>query len=167
MEQDFESFKLYTRETPVQILTEDFSSHEWPISGGWGYTQDEAVVIETENGSLGVSLEYKFLEYRTYEEMIVFRPEEDRFAGFRFERKMQFLVSSGEGSNERQFDQVIMKVTCFKEKDLEMIREDLKAHNGYVGDEEGRKAHMQLRESKKITYDITGWFDITKFYGNY
>jgi len=167
MELDFESFKLYTKEAPVQILTEDYPSHEWPISGGWGYTQDEAVVIETDNGQLGVSLEYRFLEYRTYEEMIVFRPKEDRYAGFRFEREMQFLVSSGEAPNERQFDNVIMKVTCFKEADWNMLREDWKAHNGYAGDEEGRKAHMQLHESKKITFNITGWFDITKFYGHY
>jgi len=167
MELNLESFKLYTRETPVQILTEDYPSRDWPISGGWGYTQEDAVVIETENGQLGVTLEYEFLKYRTYEEMIVFRPKEDRFAGFRFEKYMQFLVSSGEGSNERHFDNVIIKVTCFKEKDFNMLRENWIAHNGYVGDEEGKKAHMQLHESKMITFEIIGWFDITKFFGNY
>ena len=94
MEQNFEPIILHTRETPVQILSEDYPKHEWPISGGWGYTQEDAVVIETEDGSKGVPLEYKFLEYRTYEEMIIFQPKNARYAGFRFERGMQFLCSS-------------------------------------------------------------------------
>lgn len=163
MEKDFEPIVLHTRETPVQILTEDFPKHEWPISGGWGYTQEDAVIIETEDGTKGVSLEYKFLEYRTYEEMIIFQPENARYAGFRFERHLQFLCSSEDDS--KHYDNVIMKVTCFKEEDWEMLKKDYIDHNGFVGDEEGRKAHMQLHETKKISFEIQGWFDITKFYG--
>lgn len=40
-----------------------------PISGGWGYSKDDAVVIETEDSSIGVPLEYDFLEHRTMLEL--------------------------------------------------------------------------------------------------
>jgi len=35
-------------ETPRQIIFEDFKSikGELPIKGGWGYTQDEAIIID-------------------------------------------------------------------------------------------------------------------------
>ena len=165
MEQNFEPIILHTRETPVQILSEDFPKHEWPISGGWGYTQEDAVVIETEDGSKGVPLEYKFLEYRTYEEMIIFQPRDAGYAGFRFERGMQSLCSSKDGS--KHYDYITMKVTCFKLEDWEMLKKDYVDHDGYANDEEGYKAHMQWHESKKISFEVEGWFDITKFYGNY
>ena len=48
--------KLQTRESARQILSEDFPRHEWPISGGWGYTQDDAVVLEVDNEGDGVAL---------------------------------------------------------------------------------------------------------------
>ena len=146
-------------------MSEDFPSHNWPISGGWGYTQEDAVVIETENSAAGVSLEYKFLEYRTYEEMIIFRPKGQRYAGFRFKREMQSLHCPEESS--KQYDKVEMTVTCFKEEDFEMLKADWESHNGYIDDDEGRTAHLELNEKKKITFKIIGWFDITKFFGKY
>ena len=72
--------KLITKESPKQILSEDFPKHDWPISGGWGYTQENAVVVEADNEFDGVGLEYKFLEYRSYEEAIIFRPKGSRLA---------------------------------------------------------------------------------------
>ena len=48
--------KLQTRESARQILSEDYPRHEWPISGGWGYTQEDAVVLEVDNEGDGVAL---------------------------------------------------------------------------------------------------------------
>lgn len=62
--------KLETVKSPKQILSEDFPEHDWPISGGWGYSMDDAVVIAADNEFSGVHMEYKFLEYRSYEEVI-------------------------------------------------------------------------------------------------
>ena len=82
--------KLQTRESARQILSEDYPRHEWPISGGWGY----AVVLEVDNEGDGVALEYKFLQYRSFEEGIVFRPKGYRLAGFRFAMRNQALCKN-------------------------------------------------------------------------
>ncbi len=42
---------------------------EAPISGGWGYTRDDAVVIETDDPMKGVAFEYDFIEHRTHLEV--------------------------------------------------------------------------------------------------
>ena len=153
--------KLITKESPKQILSEDFPKHDWPISGGWGYTQENAVVVEADNEFDGVGLEYKFLEYRSYEEAIIFRPKGSRLAGFRFERVMQSLIHGDDG---RSYDRVIMKVIAFNEADFDYLKNDWESHNAYDGDEDGKQKHLELADSKKIQYEVCGWFDITKFY---
>ena len=60
--------RLITRETPKQILSEDFKEIKWPVSGGWGYTQEDAVIIDADNSSSAISVENRFIEYKTYEE---------------------------------------------------------------------------------------------------
>lgn len=154
--------KLLTRETPKQILSEDFPKHQWPISGGWGYSQEDAVVIELENSWDGVSFEYKYLEYRTYEEAIIFRPKGQQLAGFRFEKDMQSLMN---GSNGKSYDRVTVKVSAYTEEDFAYLKNDWESHNGYKDDEAGKAIHLQIAESKSIKYEVTGWFDISKFYG--
>ena len=152
---------LETKVSPRQILSEHFPDHQWPISGGWGYDQEDAVVIEVENGWEGVHLEYEFLKFRTYEEAIFSRHKGKRLAVISVERDMQSLVT---GSNGKNYDKITMIVTAFIESDLEFLKKDWEEHNAYEGDEEGKQNHLRLRESKKIQYEVTGWFDISHFY---
>ena len=107
---------LLTKETPRQILETHFPKHEWPISGGWGYTKEDAVVLEVDNEGIGVDLECQFLQYRTYEETIVFRPRGRKLAGLRFETLRQYLVA---GENGKHYDCVTQRVHAFMERDFE------------------------------------------------
>ena len=154
--------KLVTKETPLQILSEDYPLHQWPISGGWGYTKDDAVVIELDNSNDGVAFEYKFMQYRSFEEGIVFMPKGQRLAGFNFETKMQCLLSGKDG---RHYDRIVMEVTVFREEDFDFLKNDWESHNGYEDDLEGKMEHLLLAESKRIRYEIEGYFDITRFFG--
>lgn len=81
---------LITRETPRQIIFEDFKI-DLPIRGGWGYGFDTACVIDKNDPSLnpampfnGVSVEHVFVEKRIYEEMIIFREQNEKFSGIRW-----------------------------------------------------------------------------------
>ena len=154
--------KLLTKETPRQILEEDFPRHEWPISGGWGYTEKDAVVLEIDNEGDGVNLEYKFLQYRTFEECIIFWPKGRQLAGLRFETLRQSLVG---GENGKLYDCVTQRVQAFMESDFDFLKRDWETHDAYKGDIEGRMKHLALAASKRISFEITGWFDISHFYG--
>ncbi len=153
--------KLQTRESARQILSEDFPRHEWPISGGWGYTQDDAVVLEVDNEGDGVALEYKFLQYRSFEEGIVFRPKGYRLAGFRFAMRNQALCKK----DGKSYDRIIMTVSAYTEEDFEFLKNDFEGNDGYINDPDGFKRHQELAQSKRISYEVTGWFDITRFFG--
>lgn len=155
--------KLRTRESARQILSEDFPKHEWPISGGWGYTQDDAVILEVNNGGDGVGLEYKFLEYRSYEEGIIFRPKGSQLAGFRFKMKNQALCEK----DGKHYDMITMIVSAYTEDDFQFLKDDYEKHGRYQNDIEGFQRHQELAQSKIISYEITGWFDTTRFFGKY
>ncbi len=67
----------------AQVLAEDFP-HDCsnpPISGGWGYSQGDAIVFIRSQFRLStmpdyVPLEYHILQKIIYEELIIFRPKE-------------------------------------------------------------------------------------------
>lgn len=85
-----------------------------------------------------------------------------KLAGITFERGMQSLVH---GDNGKSYDHVMMKVLAFSESDFAYLKNDWESHHGYINDEEGRQKHIQIAETKRIRYEIEGWFDITGFYG--
>ena len=143
--------KLLTKETPRQILEADFPRHEWPISGGWGYTKKDAVVLEVDNEGDGVDLEYKFLQYRTFEECIIFRPRGRQLAGLRFETLRQSLVA---GENGKHYDCVTQRVHAFMERDFEFLKRDMETHKAN-DDIEGIMRNLELAESKRISFEIT------------
>lgn len=153
--------RLYTRETPKQILSEDFPDHEWPVSGGWGYTQKDAVVIELDDSVEGVSFEYKFLEYRCYEEGIIYRPRGEKLAGFSFRRDSQSLVCEG----DRKYDRINMIVSAYKQEHFVLLKDDWDEHNGYEGDPEGRARHLAMARKWEINCTVSAWFDVTRFFG--
>jgi len=152
---------LVTRESPFQILSEDYPKHDWPISGGWGYDESSPCVIELDTECKGVPFEREFILYRAYEELIVFRPRGEGYAGITVKLDLQSLLNI----NGRNYDKVDYTISAWKESDWEMLKEDWENHNGYKGDAEGAMKHLMIRLSKKVSYKTTGFFDITRFFG--
>lgn len=147
---------------PRKILPDVFPNIPWKIGGGWGYVQEDAVVINADNSFDGIQMENAFLQCRTYLEAFFSMPQEHRFAGFEFEKIKQSLCNDKKG---KRYDLIIMKVTAFKESDYTFLKNDWESHNAYEGDEIGMQNHLSLRDSKLIEYEITGWFDISNFFG--
>lgn len=153
---------IISKESPKQIMDEDFKSHNWPMSGGWGYTQQEAVIINLDRTAEGIDFEHQFIEYRNYEELIIFRLLEERCAGIRWTEKRQSLVC---GDNGKKYDVIHFSVSAFRESDWELLAREWNENGFFAEDPEGRVKHLLKRESLKITYESECWFDITNFYG--
>ena len=93
-----EPLQLITKESPRQIIFEDFKL-DLPITGGWGYDFESACVIDKNDSIVskgipfnGVSIEYVFVEKRIYEEMVIFRQANEKYSGIRWELKTQELL---------------------------------------------------------------------------
>ena len=100
------------------ILSRDFPEHTWPLSGGWGYHQHDAAIIGLDSDALGVGFEHRFIEHRTYEELIVSRPEDEQYVDIRIIPLMQSLVP---GEDRKLYDRLQVKVTALRKADLEAL----------------------------------------------
>ena len=160
---------ISSRDTPREILAADFKSvGEIPIKGGWGYTLDDAVIIDKSDPVVpkgipfdGVGIEYIFVEKRIYEELIIFRPLNDRYSGIRWKLLSQYLNSF----NGRSYDVLKFEITALKDKDWAELKAEWKGPNGNGSPGFDTKAHIEKRDSKIIRYVGKYYFDITSFYG--
>ena len=119
----------YIKETPREILEADNpSAGNIPISGGWGYTQEDCVIINKDDPSVnqsipfnGVALEYFFVEKRIYEELIIFRKTGQTFNGIKWEMLEQKLIYK----NDRKYDHLHFLVKGHIDKDWEYLQKIL------------------------------------------
>lgn len=151
---------LRTKEPASQILSEDFPSHEWPMHGGWGYTKEDAVVIDLESSGAGVAFEYRFIEYRTYEEMIIFRAKGHGYADIRVQTDRQTLYEE----DGRAYDRLLFTVTGYPEAEFAWLKVEFKKLVE-LGNRRALRANIRELESLKVTYKTECWFDITAFFG--
>lgn len=165
---DIEPPRISSEETPREILKADFRSiRELPIRGGWGYTIDDAVVIDKNDPIVprgmpfdGVGIEYVFVEKRIYEELIVFRPKDARHSGIEWKLLKQATL----GRDGRSFDFLSFEVTAFPDKDWEELRLEFEGPRGARSPGFDMAAHRLKREAKKIRYVAEYYFDITSLF---
>lgn len=159
-----------SKETPRQILAKDFGllEAELPISGGWGYSKEDACIIDkndsTVNASLsfnGVAIEYIFVEKRIYEEMIIFRPAGKKYSGIKWKLRMQYLIRDA----DRTFDKLVFEVTAFNDNDWDELKAEFEGDQGYNSPSFDEQAHKIKRQEKMVLLTREFWFDITSFYG--
>jgi hypothetical protein len=156
---------IRSQETPRQIIFENYKSlnGELPITGGWGYAKDDAVIIDKNDPVVpeglpfdGVDIEYIFVEKRIYEELIILG-----HAGVDWEQVEQRLVESHDG---RRCDVLTYEVTALSETDWNEFQDEAKENNYFKDSSEDFAAHMEKRDSKTISYTTEYWFDVTSFF---
>ena len=108
--------QLDVQETPLEIL-EVLTKRRWPVSGGWGYSREDAVVIELDDERDGVHLEYQFLEARCYLEAMKCASKGVKLEVLQIDRKMQKLVF-GEGG--KSYVRLTMEVTATQDGEKEV-----------------------------------------------
>lgn len=162
--------RITSVESPRALIALHFPSMsaELPISGGWGYTKEDAVVIDRDDPTVlgpeffdGVAIEYIFVEKRIYEEMIIFRPDRIRFSGIEWKLNFRSMVVD----DNRRFDILVFDVTAFQDADWQALKRDWEENPGILDQPEAMAAHFEKREEKKVHYKAEFWFDITSFFG--
>ena len=154
-------------ESPREILKSRFTSiDELPIDGGWGYSMNDAVIIDKNDPIVdkvlpfnGVGIEYIFARYRTYLELITQRNEEDRFSGIDLELNFQETLND----NGKQYDRLVMDITAFRDQDFDELKQDWE--NNFHKQDFDSEAHEKKREEKLVHIQREFWFEISSFYG--
>ena len=138
-----------------------------PISGGWGYSVDDCVVIDKDDASVdpsvpfkGVPIEYQFIEKRIYAELIVFKSEAERSSGIQWELLSQMC----EAIDGKTYDILDFKVTAYKDDDWNYLKKDWVDNDGFKDNPSGLKNHTEERDKRMYFYNAQFWFDITSFH---
>lgn len=160
-----EFFNLVTKETPREILEADFPRlAPLPISGGWGYDQSGACILINPNREVDptaqfdwAGLEYVFAEYRLYEELIIFRPAEQKYAGIDFQLSSQRTIAL----DRRRYDVLKFSVTAFLKDDFERLRAAYEGPSGAANPDFDHDAHASLHNSLCCSAEREYWFDVT------
>lgn len=168
--------RLRARIVPVRhpdalrnVLAQDFSRDctELPISGGWGYSQDEAIRFERDKFPIPQAADYVGFEYHIvqkllYEELIIFQPKGAAFSGIDHRRKSQQLL----GLDGRYYDKLVFEIDCWSDYHWELLKQDWE-ENDY-GQRPGfdLPKHTAKRDAARISYEREFWFDVTEVFGS-
>ena len=155
-----------SEQSPRTILAADFTSLNGglPIRGGWGYTKDDACIIDRDDPLVNsdlpfdrVGIEHTFVEKRTYEEMIIFRAEGDGFSDIKWELiEQQYIQEEG-----ITFDKLVIEITAFHDGDWGELRAEYDGPKGHGMPCLYPAVHQTKREQKMVRFTREFWFDIT------
>lgn len=148
-----------------QVLMEDYPKDcaDLPISGGWGYSQADAIILVRSKFPSAaaarnfVALEYHIAQKIIYEELIVFREEGNRFSGIDVEPSGSALVEE----EDRVFDRLDVRIGCWSDRHWEWLKRDWEQNGPGEPDHSHRAAHLAKRHASRIDYARRFWFDIT------
>jgi len=162
-----EPLQLITKESPRQIIFEDFKI-DLPIKGYWGYDIESACIIDKNDSTVsqemlfnGVAIEYVFVEKRIYEEMIIFRGDDEKYSGIRWDLDKQELLFV----NDKPYDKLVFNVVGFTDE----VWDELTNRFDAIQKSEKLELMSELdayRESKALRLVREFYFDITSFYGH-
>lgn len=161
--QKFTIRKVKSKLPVGEAMTKIYPLHQWPVSGGWGYTDDDLTVIDVDNGCDGIYLEKQFLMYRTYIELIVLRNKDDQFYDISFGNMHQTLLFV-DGHN---VDFIEYDVTATHASDYFALKKEFEAADGFAIDPDGMMAHLEKAESCRVKFHVCGYFNIDQFFGKY
>lgn len=161
-----EPLQLITKESPRQIILEDFKI-DLPISGYWGYNLESACVVDKNDPTVsqgmpfdGIGIEYIFVEKRIYEEMIIFRDDHEKYAGIRWDQQAQELLVEG----DKTYDKLTFNIIGFSDQVWNELTSRFEAIQK-SGKVELMAELDAYRESKAYRLTREFYFDITSFYG--
>ena len=164
-----EKINLKTKEKPREILELcNPNTPSLPISGGWGHTLEQCVIINKDDPSVhpdtfnGLEIEYAFVEQRMYAELISGRPMEERFRDIKWTQKEQSLFNN----NERMYDHLHYSVNCINVKDWSYLNKNFLDNNEFKNNSKGLEKYLKDREDLTYCFDTHYWFDITSFFYN-
>lgn len=154
-------FDKTTREVIFDVYQKDL-----PISGGWGFTKEDAVIINRYDSTVnqilpfdGIGLELWFARHRAYIQLITQRDTNDRYSGIELNNKRQELITDNTGT----YDKVIYDVSAFKDADFDELKEEWESNN-YDGSFD-IEAHNKKRQSLLVHFEMEYWFEISSFFG--
>jgi hypothetical protein len=147
-----------------KVLADDFPRDcaALPISGGWGYSQTDAIAFVRSRFPIPaaadfVPLEYHIVQKIIYEELIIFRPKDYKFSGITKKLKRQTLIED----NEKKYDRLEFLISCWSDWHWNQLHQEWDANDFGLRPGFDQNAHASKREASQVTYEREFWFDVS------
>ncbi|MEA2017579.1 MAG: hypothetical protein U9N59_03945 [Campylobacterota bacterium] len=153
---------IFNQIEPVQNLSEVLKETfdvDLDISGGWGYSNKDAVTINSLDMPIDQFL-HMFSSIRANIEMNIMQDEDTRYGGI----NLTFLQGEQFEIDNKTYDHITFEITAMLEKDYSKFIQEYKDNYGKnknfdMGD------HFQRRKEKSITIKSDFWFyGLDKYY---
>ena len=156
--------------SPHRVLTTVYKSYpELPIRGGWGYSKEDAVIIDRMHPAAanfhpfnGVEIEYIFVKLRMYEELIGMAPLGQQHSGCRYSTREQQLM---DGEAGKLYDVLICDLTALPDDVFEELKAIWEGPDGFRSPSFDVEAHQHKHELATVHYVREYWFEISSFFG--
>jgi hypothetical protein len=123
------------------------------ISGGWGYSEEEATVIEAAAVPLS-QLEHMLASMRTYIEMNMTLPAEERYGSINLNELQRERINS----DDLVYDKVTYEITAMKETRYTAFINEYKEGLGKEGFD--ITEHFNQRKQATINRTEALWFEV-------
>lgn len=159
--------RLPANRDPRTLIFKIFEE-ELPIRGGWGYSKEDAVVIDKHDPSVnprlpfhGVGIERQFVLNRLQLELITALPQEESYADIKWELIRQSVHQDG----GRTFDCLRCEAFALRYLDWLALKDEWEGPNGYGSKGFDEETHFKKRRDLTFRFECEYWFEITSFFG--
>jgi hypothetical protein len=150
-----EQFPTIPSSEPIKEVIHSAFDLSIELSGGWGYSIQEAIEILPPLAAPLSQIEYTLASVRTHLDMHMMLPEEERYGGINLNEKTRESLCA----NNRVYELVTYEVTAMKERNYARFIDAYK--EGYGQEDFDMDAHFRARKEATLTRSITLYFDIT------
>ena len=157
-----------SKETPRCRLAKQTGAagNELPIRGGWGYSRDDACIIDSSDAMVdphlpfnGNGVEQLFVEMRIHEALVICRGSGEKFQGIECSLlRRERLLEEGVA-----YDQLTFEISAFQEDDWEELKAEYEGARGADTPGFDHQAHETRRQERTVRWKEEFWFDVTSF----
>ena len=148
-------FEVLTHDNNLKEIIKSAFDIELPISGGWGYSQDEATIIHDLNQIPLTQFQHTFASMRAYGEMNMSLPEEERYGSINVNERSREILHK----EDKTFVKIIYTIDAMKEDVYAAFIDEYK--EGYGKESFDMEDHFQRRREATHKREVAHWFDIS------
>jgi hypothetical protein len=150
------TFKQLEENSDIQALIKSTFDADLPLSGGWGYTEEQATSIHAlPEGMTLPQLEQMVTTIRAHLEMNITQAEAHRYGAINANE----TAREAQGTDIAVFDKVSYDITGIKEAPFKAFIKEYK--EGYGKEDFDLNAHFERRKEATLTREVTYYFEVT------
>jgi predicted small secreted protein len=149
-------FKSIQNDNNLKEVIKSAFDMDLSVTGSWGYTLEESTIIENGGRTPIEELEYTIASMRTYIEMNMTLPKEERFASINLTEIQRKEIKK----NNLTYHEVTYSINAMKE---ELYASFIDEYKECFGKEDFDLAlHFKKRKEAAITREIKYYFELSK-----